>query len=175
MHKSTDMTDEQLDRLILAQRDLLNGKLEIRPLAKHLRTFCRVWCSRGRIMERLRVVDPEGRKPKPPGRWHKRHAEEARRRAAAAADSQSSPQDEMENFPTTGPVQPVLSVNSFTTPVNHQPSTSAPHPASCSNDSYTQRIERLEAENEYLRSHLASENALLRAEIARLSQNAVPR
>jgi hypothetical protein len=61
LRRVTTLSDQQLDELILAQKDVLGGKMHIRLMTKHLRSFCRVWVTRERVQKSLQIVDPEGR------------------------------------------------------------------------------------------------------------------
>jgi hypothetical protein len=179
LKRSTNMTDEQLDKLILAQKETLNGKLEVRPMVKHLRTFCRVWCNRDRVMKRLRVVDPEGRKSKPPDRATRRLDESSDQGTEADADvSESAREDTVLQEPAMiGEEQPNFLPTFDSSPNQHPPIgvfySSIQHDDN--HNSHHQQIDRLSADNEYLRMQAArvmDEIAILRAEIARLTQAA---
>jgi hypothetical protein len=58
LKRVTRLNDQQLDELILAQKGVLNGKMHINLMTKHLRSFCRVWAPRNRVAKSLKNVDP---------------------------------------------------------------------------------------------------------------------
>ena len=169
--------------------------MQVRLMTKHLRRFCRVWTDRQRVMERLRVVDPDGRKPKPPGRWWKRHAAEAAAREAMATAqvnestssdsedpnevslSQRVPQNPQNDPPDEPEMNDMAAIEQdHDSHQSHQSqstflSNSQNGPQEPIN-SMAQQMERLSADNNYLRSQnqlVMDQNASLRAELRRLA------
>lgn len=67
LERVTTLSDKELDELILAQKEVLGGRMHIRLMTKHLRSFCRVWASRERVQKSLQTVDPAGRHHWPTG------------------------------------------------------------------------------------------------------------
>jgi hypothetical protein len=183
LKRTNTLTDEELDQLILAQKEALGGRMYIRLITQHLRTFCRAWAGRTQVAQSLHRVDPGGRKPKPPIRRKKAQNPSSGNTSIQVTDAQSDSvgaipgsvsndsmllNDEGAQAATTIPDTSVL-------PGQVEPASADPtYPQGqlrelVSNNPYEQ-ITILSADNRALQTEVE----FLRAELARLAGNVHP-